>query len=424
MDGLVYSIWLSLCCTPGSATFKKLLSKFDNPIDVYEANESEIRRAVGSRVSDCSLLNNKDLTRANEILSFCTSFGVGIVTYFDKEFPVALKDIPTPPVLLYYRGALPDFNSVLPISVVGTRRLSEYGKTNSFKISYDLARAGATVVSGMAIGIDGVALAGALTGGGTTIAVIGSGIDVCYPLEHKRLAKEIVKRGCVLTEYAPGTKPDKYNFPRRNRIISGLSVATVVIEGRERSGAIITARYAKVQNRTLYAFPGNVGNPNSELSNLLIKNGAKLCTSADDIVRDFEKTYPGKLNPYNLSVNSPFNIESTLRELEVAALTPNDKVFSHKIKGEKVTPLVLKNEEIPVAQNIVREKETIVESAFNFDKETLNLYKRIPTDKDCSIESLVFEGETLRQIMRLLLKLEMGRFVEILPGERVRRNLK
>ena len=146
----------------------------------------------------------------------------------------------------------------------------------AFNIGYDLATAGATVVSGMAMGIDGVAMAGALSAGGKTVAVIGSGIDVCYPESHLTLAREVVKCGCVITEFAPGTKPSRYNFPKRNRIISGLSSATLVIEGKEKSGALITARHAMQQERPVYAFPGNVGNKNSELSLLLIKNSSHI----------------------------------------------------------------------------------------------------------------------------------------------------
>ena len=271
MNSLVYWIWLSLSCTPDTPTFSKLISSFDTPEEIYSASDREIRACVGSRASDCSRLVDKDLTRAEEIYNFCTSKGVGILTYSDDNFPISLKNIPTPPVLLYYRGILPDFSRGFRCAVVGTRSLSDYGRKNAFNLGFDLASAGATVVSGMAIGIDGVALAGALAAGGTTIAVIGSGIDVCYPAQHKKLAREIVKRGCVFTEYAPGTAPDKINFPRRNRLISGLCAVTVVVEGRERSGTLITARHAMSQERAVYAVPGNINDPGSQVTSLLLK---------------------------------------------------------------------------------------------------------------------------------------------------------
>ena len=218
MDNLVYWIWLSLACTPDSNTFAKLIKKYDDAKSVFDATDRDIRSVVGAKVSDCSALCDKNLEKALSIYKFCTEKGVGIITYKDDNFPKSLKDIPTPPVLLYYRGILPNFDKGFRCAIVGTRSLSDYGRKNAFKIGYDMACAGATVVSGMAIGIDSVALAGAIAAGGSTIAVIGSGIDVCYPQSHLTLARTIVKNGCVLTEYAPGTKPEKFNFPRRNNL--------------------------------------------------------------------------------------------------------------------------------------------------------------------------------------------------------------
>ena len=187
----------------------------------------------------------------------------------------------------------------------------------------------------MAIGIDGVALAGALSEGKSTVAVIGSGIDVCYPLCHKRLAREIVKRGCVITEYAPGTRPYKNNFPTRNRIVSGLANVVLVMEGAEKSGSLITAGYAKEQGKAVYAFPGNVGNVGSEATNLLIKNGAKLLTAADDIVRDFEKQSLGKLNPFRLTEKSGVDMHSALSELEVSCVAVDDSIFKSSRRRSK-----------------------------------------------------------------------------------------
>ena len=289
MDNLLHWIWLSTSVRAGGESFRKLYDKFGSADAIYYADENEIAAVIGTRSSDYTALSDKSLETAQKILEFCRTKSVGILVYSDDKYPENLRKISNPPVLLYYRGSLPDFNSAMCISVVGTRSVSDYGCRNAFYVSRDLAKSGATIVSGMAIGIDGVALAGALSEGKATVAVIGSGIDVCYPMQHKRLAREIVKRGCVMTEYAPGTRPSGSNFPVRNRIISGLSEATLVIEGHEKSGAVITARRAFAQGRVVYALPGNVGNRNSEATNLLIKNGAKAFSSADDIVRDLKK---------------------------------------------------------------------------------------------------------------------------------------
>ena len=417
MDNLVYWIWLSLACTPDSSTFAKLIAKFDDAKDIYDAGDREIRSVVGAKVSDCSSLVNKNLDRATEIYKFCTEKGVGILTYSDDKFPESLRNIPTPPVLLYYRGHLPDFSKGFRCAIVGTRSLSDYGRKNAFKLGYDMGSAGATVVSGMAIGIDGVAMAGAIASGATTVAVIGSGIDVCYPSVHLTLARAIVKKGCVLTEYAPGTKPDKFNFPRRNRLISGLCPVTVVVEGKESSGSMITARHAKAQGREVFAFPGNVGSDGSQSTNLLIKNGAHLCTGAEDIIGTFEKEYLGVLNPFLLKEKPEVNMLDVLRELSVSALTPNDDVYSiPKVKKEKVIKEASKPK--------VVEEENLLPEMPVFDADLLKLYKKIPMSGECAVESLADETTDLRTVMKLLLKLEMGRFVIMLPGERVKRNIR
>ena len=275
MDNTVYWIWLSLACTPGTATFPRLIEKLGNAKNIYDADVKSITRCIDPRSSDRNKLIDKSLDRANEIFEFCSTKGVGILTYEDVRYPSNLKKIKSPPVLLYYRGILPDFNNGFYVSMVGTRSISDYGRKNAFKISYDLASVGATIVSGMAMGIDGICHAAALEAGKTTVAVLGSGIDVCYPAPHLSLARSIVKQGCIVTEFPPHTPPAKNNFPVRNRIISGLSILTVVIEGKERSGARITASYASEQGRDVYALPGNIGSENSEITSLLLKNGRR-----------------------------------------------------------------------------------------------------------------------------------------------------
>ena len=417
MDEKVYWIWLSLATTPATDSFIKLLARFLDAKSIYDADENEISACIGSKNRDYNSLTDKSLDKAEEVLEFCTKRGVGILTYGDEKFPLSLKQIPTPPVLLYYRGNLPDFNSRFFVSVVGTRRLSEYGRRNAFVISHDLSVAGATIVSGMAIGIDGVAHAGAIAAGAPTVAVIGSGIDVCYPKQHLKLAREIVKAGCVLTEYAPGTSPDRHNFPARNRIISGLSSATLVIEGKEKSGALLTARHAREQGKALYALPGNVGNPTSELTNLLLKNGARVCTSADDIIRDFEGAASGKLNPFLLADAPKPDLFTWLNALSVAAVAPSDPIFKPS-KRSGVERKAKKQEKV----NVDTKEEKAEEARFtDLDPTLLKIYKKIPEGKECLIEALVDDELSLRAVMKGLLKLEIGRFITMLPGEKVKR---
>ncbi len=424
MDNMIYWIWLSLACTPDTSTFPKLISKFKNAFEIYSADQKEISACVGYSSSDRTALLDKDLARAEGIYNFCKKHKVGLASYDSSEYPDSLRKIPTPPVLLYYRGVMPDFNKSFLTSIVGTRSLSSYGRKAAFRIGYDLACAGTTVVSGMAMGIDSVALAGAIAAGKPTVAVIGSGIDVCYPKQHLTLAREIVKCGCVITEYAPGTPPNRFNFPRRNRIVSGLSAATLVVEGRERSGALITARHAKNQGKTVYAFPGNVESPNSEVSNLLIKGGAKMCTSADDIVRDFQDKYVGIVNPFGLSSSVNVDMMSELSRLSVVAVCPDDPIFKpSRVKMNRN----IQKEHSSQSENVTTEaydNAPASEQPFDFDAKSLSIYKKIPISGECAIESLVDAEITLKDVMRCLLKLEMGKFILMLPGEKVCRKPK
>ncbi len=417
MDKLVYSIWLSLACSPGGSTFPKLLTGFSSPEEVYNAELSDISKIIGYRNSDRTALDNKSLERATLIYEFCRKHKVGVVSYFDDGYPKLLREIASPPVLLYYRGTLPDFDKAFTVACVGTRAISEYGRRSAFRISYDLATAGATIVSGMAMGIDGICAAGAIAAGASTVAVLGSGIDICYPPQHLTLAREIVKHGCIITEYAPKSKPNKYNFPKRNRIISGLSRATIVFEGEECSGAKYTARYAKEQDRPLYALPGNVGAKNSELTNMLIKQGAKPCTSAEDVINDFAKEYPHALNPFRLPERMSVDMMGILRELEVVAICPNDDVF--------IPPKPKRIFQRKTLEEVSEPQEVVINTPPDtFDKSALEIYKKIPSESDISIELLVDEKYNLREVMKRLLKLEMGGFVVLLPGEKVARKTK
>ena len=264
-------------------------------------------------------------------------------------------------------------------------------------------------------------MAGALAAGGTTVAVIGSGIDVCYPPQHLTLAREIVKRGCVLTEFAPGTQPNKLNFPKRNRIISGLARATVVFEGAERSGALITARYAKEQGREVYALPGNVGSKTSQLSNLLIKNGAKICTAAEDVLNDYKDSYRSVINTFLLKDGILPDMMSTLSQYGVVAVCPSDDIFEvpRKVGARKNT-----KESIASNTDIDSRPREAVAPPDSFDKRALAVYKRIPHGESCSLESLVSDDMGLRDVMKCLLKLEMQGFVVMLPGEMVSRKFK
>ncbi len=439
MNELVYWIWLSLACTPGTQTFKKLIDELGTAENIYLADEHRLTNIISDKTSECEALANKELDEAERIYAFCTKYKVGILTYSDTKYPQSLKEISNPPVLLYYRGRLPDFDKYCAIAMVGTRRLSSYGRKNAYDISRDLAMAGALIVSGMAIGIDGMAAAGALSVGAPTVAVLGSGINVCYPPQHLTLAQNIVKNGCVLTEYPPNSEPAGYHFPKRNRIISGLSRAVIVVEGSERSGSLITAATAKEQGRQVYALPGYVGNRNSEATNLLIREGASLVTSADDIVHDLDKRGERRLNPFNMPQKRKNDMFDVMTELKISALTPDDDVFRpsrrritsrEEISREEVMAQAGPSAAATVINDVNSDtysREPAVQQSttgFKFDAKTLTVYKRIPEGAECSYDSLVGGDISITDVMTAVLKLQVGGFVKLHPGDFVSRKLK
>jgi DNA processing protein len=211
---------------------------------------------------------------------------VGVTTLEEADYPEALRWIPEPPPVLYIWGTLQHADS-LAVAVVGSRKPSPYGQLAAQRLSAELAQYGFTVVSGLARGVDSLAHQGALQAGGRTIAVLGSGINVVYPPEHRRLYEAIREQGAVVSEFPFDTKPDRWNFPRRNRIISGLTLGTLVIEASDQSGSLHTARHALEQGREVFAVPGRIDAPSSRGTNNLIKRGAKLVAGLDDILEEF-----------------------------------------------------------------------------------------------------------------------------------------
>lgn len=218
---------------------------------------------------------------------------IKIIKKNSKEYPIILKEITNTPKQLYVRGQLPK-NDSLNFAIVGTRAATEYGKALAFKIAQELSEIGFTIISGLALGIDAQAHRGALEGGGKTIAVLGSGIndDSIFPKENLKLAQKIIASGgAVISEYEPESGPEIWYFPERNRIISGLSLGVLVVEAPEKSGALITARMALEQNREVFAIPGSIFQKNSLGTNRLIKDGAKMVTSVDDILEELNLVY-------------------------------------------------------------------------------------------------------------------------------------
>jgi len=280
--------WLALHLVPGVGriTFKKLVGYFGQPRDVMQATAGQLMRVAGIGPKIAQAITGFQAARAVEWeLRAAKTVGCQIVIQDDDGYPPLLKTIADPPPVLYVRGELSALMAP-GVAVVGSRRPSTYGKVVAEQLAKGLAECGVTVVSGLARGIDSVAHVSALESGGRTIAILGCGLSYMYPPENRHLAERISQQGAVLSEFPMTTKPDRLNFPLRNRTISGLSLGTVVVEAGERSGALITAQWALEQGREVLAVPGNVTAPTSRGTNRLIKMGAKLVEGVDDILEE------------------------------------------------------------------------------------------------------------------------------------------
>jgi len=272
-----------------------LLEHFGTAEGVFTARESEYRDTPGLRLTDITALMNKNTVEAEKILKSCGNAGCRIITLFDGEYPERLRNIYDPPILMYIKGELPAIDDEPVVAVVGTRNCTAYGRNAAEKTGYELARCGITVATGLARGVDTSAALGALAGGGRIIGVIGSGIDVVYPHENTTLFDEVARKGAIITEYPPGTLPLPWNFPARNRIISGISLGVAVIEAPKRSGALVTASRAVEQGRDVFSLPGNVDAKNCEGSNALLREGAIPFMSAGDIISEYSELFPDKI---------------------------------------------------------------------------------------------------------------------------------
>ena len=317
---LTYWIAFNRISRIGRARITLLEHHFSSLKDAWQASISELKAAgLDSRTAQHIVTRRATIDPDAESKRL-EDEGVHSLTWHDAEYPPRLKEIYNLPPLLYLRGELlPDDER--SIAVVGTRKPTAYGREATYQLSYDMARAGVTIVSGLARGIDAIAHRAALDAGHRTIAVMGSGIDVIYPREHAALSGEIAQNGAVISEHPLGTRPDAQNFPRRNRIISGITLGTVVIEGGEGSGALITARHALEQDREVFAVPGNIFSPSSRGTNRLIReSSAKLVSNCNDILEEL-------------------NLSSVDQQIEMAALFPEDEADSEILRYVTYDPI-------------------------------------------------------------------------------------
>ena len=360
--------WLALSLVPGlgPAGCRRLLDHFDSPGAILCAPVQELHRVPGVQARQLAPLADRDglRRRAEEELGALRRVGGSVLTLADDAYPVPLRQLSDPPLVLYVLG-----NRELPaatgVAVVGSRAATTYGRRVAFSLARELATQGVTVISGLALGIDSEAHAGAVAGGGTTVAVLGCGIDVVYPSANRHLYRKIAEAGTLLSEYPLGTKPEGFRFPARNRIIAGLSRGVVVVEATRKSGSLITAQIALDYGREVFAVPGQVDSCKSEGTHWLLQQGARLVQRADDILPEIGRG-------------------------------PLGGVSGDAGHGRPVSPTGLD----PAALTLLEALETY------------------PQDRDELIEKTAFPPA---RVSELLLFLEIEGLVEILPGNQVRK---
>lgn len=292
---LKHWIWLTTRKGIGVRGRAELLNLFGTAEHIYALTERECLETKNFQQKWLEPILDKDLSEAEKILVDCDNHDISVITYADESYPERLRNIPDPPTLLYCCGTFPDIDNEAIIAVVGTRKCSAYGLMHAKQFSKLIANSGGIVVTGGARGIDSMATQGALDSSMPTICVMGCGLDIAYPSENKWLFRQVRMHGCMISEYPPGTRPEPYNFPQRNRIISGLSLGVLVIEAPKNSGALITANTALEQGRDVYTIPGNIGVKQCEGSNELLRDGACLAMDGWDILRNYVHLFPDKL---------------------------------------------------------------------------------------------------------------------------------
>ena len=294
---LIHWIWLATRPEMQDREKVQALAHFRDAEDIFYADAESYRMIEGLTEKAYTALCDKDLRTANAILADCEDLGIRIMCYRDAGYPARLKNIADPPVVLYYKGRFPDMDSAPVIAAVGTRKCTPYGIHVARKMGGQMARCGAILVSGIAEGIDAAAMSGALSAGGTVVGVLGNGADVVYPAVNRSLFVDTERYGCLISEFPPRTPPYKWNFPKRNRVMSGLANGVVVIEAPKGSGALITARDAADQGRDVFVVPGNVDMPTCVGSNALLRDGAIPVSCGWDVVSEYRNLYPDRVRP-------------------------------------------------------------------------------------------------------------------------------
>lgn len=381
MDNLAYWVWLQLVLPIGSFKACQASADFGSPRALFEASDRD--RRLWGRFTNRELeqMRSVPLEAAQNVLRRCDQLGYTLITPDSVQYPQRLRHIYARPAVLYVKGTLPDIDREIVIAMVGTRHATSYGHTVAQRLSRRLAKAGVIVISGGAMGVDADCHNGALQVGGRTIAVLGCGIDYPYLTGAAGMREQISRNGALISEYPPGTPPDKTTFPTRNRLIAALSLGAVIIEAGVKSGSLITAARALEQGRDVFAVPGNIIQPHYAGTNKLIHEGAKPIFCALDVLEEYDSRFPGKLN------------------LEGA-----DYPIGHELPEDVASP------DVPFRPNMpqgLSEQAQMVVRAF--------------TAPICTLEQLIENsGLAEAEVLRRLTELEMMEYIEPQAGGRYR----
>lgn len=379
-----YYIWLQTVLGAGNTRTVKILNFFGSPKNIFNACNSTRKKSGLFTQKELLVAEKTNISNALEIIELCRKNKINIITYGSELYPKGLEVLPDAPLLLYVKGKIPDFNKIPVISIVGPRKVSDFGKKAAYSLSYRLAASGFVIVSGGALGADTYAHAGALKANGKTVLCLGCGILSDYLSENKKLREAITENGCLISEYPPNAEATKYNFPIRNRIISALSLGTVVIEAGIKSGALITARHAYEQGRDVFVIPGSPDNKNYAGSNSLLRDGAKPILDASDIFNEYITRFPDKIF-IDKAYEKPIISKNKLNHAS--------KMSIQKLKTEKT--------EKNFYETLSKEAKIV----YNY----LDKQKFLP-------EEIKNTGLSSQQLLAALTELEMEFLIRALPG--------
>ena len=392
-----YWTWLSLCLDAGSSHLVPLLEKFGTPKDIYKTPIKTLQDSYILSANELKRINNKSLDAVYKIIYECKETKIDIIPYDSDLYPSSLRNISNPPACLYFKGKLKDVRNLPVICIIGSRKISEYGKLVAWSLSGRLTFGGMTVLSGGAMGGDALAHQGALAVGGKTIAVIPCGLNYNYLKTNDFLRKQIADCGCLISEFPPSAPLYKNAFQLRNRLLSALSLGVIVVEAPKKSGTLITVRHALDQGKDVFVVTGKPNDPNYEGSHALLKDGAKPIFDADDVFCEYTHKYPHIIDPDKAKT---INLSKLYRSL----YTPKVMNFDDPVEDNK------KEEQISV-------KKTRKEIDKTLPKSVQIVYNCIDNDV-FSVDDLVDCNLSFEEILSSLTQLELFGYIKAIPGGR------